>query len=185
MMSDVQEPAGPHALSETVTLRDGTEVIIRPIRPEDARRLQATFHRLSPETVFYRFLGQPRDLPDEQAHRLSNVDYDSHMAFVAVIGDDIVGVARYAEPNWGEDGVAEAGVIVEDAYQSKGLGTMLLKRLTDYGQAHGVHTFAATIHHSNQKILRFLRHSGLPVEKRLDGGLWEVKVKIKDLEIGA
>ncbi|MBN1657535.1 MAG: GNAT family N-acetyltransferase [Anaerolineae bacterium] len=182
-MSDAQEPAGLHALPETVTLHDGTEVIIRPIRPDDAPRLQSTFHRLSPETIFYRFLGQPKNLADEQAHRLANVDYDSHMAFVAMIGDDVIGVARYAEPNWGEDGVAEAGVIVEDAYQSKGLGTMLLKRLTDYGKAHGIHTFAATIHHSNVKILRFLRHSGLPVERRLDGGLWEVKVRIRDLEM--
>jgi RimJ/RimL family protein N-acetyltransferase len=184
MMSDVQEPAGPDALAETVTLNDGTEVTIRPIRPDDAPRLQATFHRLSPETIFYRFLGQPKDLPDEQAHRLANVDYDSHMAFVAVMDDEVIGVARYAEPNWGEDGVAEAGVIVEDAYQSKGLGTMLLKRLIDYGLEHGIHTFAATIHHSNQKILRFLRYSGLPVERRLDGGLWEVKVRLRDLEVG-
>jgi RimJ/RimL family protein N-acetyltransferase len=180
----VQQPAGPQEVSETVALRDGTEVKIRPIRPDDAPRLQALFGRLSPESIFYRFLGKPKDLPDEQAQRLANVDYDSHMAFVAELDGDVIGVARYAEPDWGEEGVAEAGVVVEDAYQSKGLGTMLLKQLIDYGQAHGIHTFAATIHHSNLKILRFLRHSGLPVDRRLDGGLWEVKVRIRDLGVG-
>jgi RimJ/RimL family protein N-acetyltransferase len=165
-------------------LRDGTEVSIRPIRPDDATGLQELFSRLSPESIFLRFLGKPKDLPAEQAQRLANVDYESHMAFVAELDGALIGVARYAEPDWGEDGVAEAGVVVEDRFQSKGLGTMLLKRLTDYGGAHGIHTFAATIHHSNLKILRFLRHSGLPVDRRLDGGLWEVKVKISDLGLG-
>lgn len=174
----------PDTAPEAVFLRDGTEVTIRPIRPDDAAGLQALFGRLSPESIFYRFLGKPKDLPDEQAQRLANVDYDSHMALVAELDGDLIGVARYAEPDWGEDGVAEAGVVVEDRFQSKGLGTMLLKRLATYGEAHGIHTFAATIHHSNLKILGFLRRSGLPVDRRLDGGLWEVKVRIRDLATG-
>jgi RimJ/RimL family protein N-acetyltransferase len=182
-MSAVEEIHPAQSQAETITLRDGTEAAIRPIEPADAGRLQALFDRLSPESIFLRFLGKPKDLPNEQARRLANVDYDSHMAYVATIGDRVIGVARYAEPDWGEPGVAEAGVVVEDAYQSKGLGTMLLKRLARYAQSQGIHTFAATIHHSNIKILRFIRHSGLPINRRLDSGLWEVRVRIDDVEI--
>ncbi|MGD8399075.1 MAG: GNAT family N-acetyltransferase [Anaerolineae bacterium] len=176
-------PTVEESQAEAITLRDGTEAVIRPIEPEDARRLQAFFDRLTPESIFFRFLGKPKDLPDEQARRLANVDYDSHMAYVATIDDDVIGVARYAEPDWGEPGVAEAGVIVEDAYQSKGLGTILLKRLARYARAQGIHTFAAIIHHSNIKILHFIRHSGLPITRRFDSGLWEVRVRIDDVEI--
>jgi len=68
---------------ETVALRDGTTVTIRPIRPDDARGLQALFDRLSPESIAFRFLGQPKELPYEQARQLANVDYQKRMALVA------------------------------------------------------------------------------------------------------
>ena len=168
---------------EAVTLRDGTTVTIRPIRPDDARRLQELFARLSPESISLRFLGQPRELPYEQAEQLANVDYRTRMALVATReqGDEehVIAVARYAvNPATGPD-LAEAAIVVEDEYQHRGLGTHLLKRLVAYARTHGIHAFMATVRHDNVQIMRFVRHSGLPAESKLEAGAWEIMVKLE------
>lgn len=187
-----QTPDVPLPEPETVTLRDGSQAIIRPIRPDDAPRLQALFDRLSPESIFFRFLGRPRALSDEQAQRLATVDYRRQMAWVATAGRepegaspqrDIIGVARYAavpEEAGQEATVAEAAVIVEDRWQRRGLGTMLLQRLVDHARAHGIDAFQASVHQANRRILRFVRRSGLPTESKMDDGMWEIRVSLEE-----
>ncbi len=174
-----QEPQGMAVLPyppEKVTLRDGTEVTIRAIVPEDAALLQALFRRLSPESVFLRFLTRLKELTQTQADRLANVDYETQMAVVATLGPDVIGVARYAVIPDREPGMAEAAVVVEDQYQSRGLGTLLLARLSDYAREHGVVAFVASIHQSNDRILSFIRKSGLRTESSIVAGLWEIRV---------
>lgn len=168
---------------EAVTLRDGTAITIRPIRPDDARRLQELFAQLSPESIAFRFLGHPKELPDEQAEQLANVDYRTRMALVATREqcdeEHIIAVARYAvDPAAGPD-LAEAAIVVEDEYQHRGLGTHLLKRLVAYARTHGIHAFMATVRHDNVQIMRFVRHSGLPTESKLKAGIWEILVKLE------
>jgi RimJ/RimL family protein N-acetyltransferase len=168
---------------EAVTLRDGTTVTIRPIRPDDARRLQELFARLSPESISFRFLGQPRELPYEQAEQLANVDYHTRMALVATREqcdeEHIIAVARYAvDPAVAPD-LAEAAIVVEDKYQNRGLGTLLLKRLVAYARIHGIRAFMATVRHDNVRIMRFIRRSGLPTESKLAAGAWEILVKLE------
>ena len=168
---------------ETVTLRDGTTVTIRPIRPDDARGLQALFDRLSPESISLRFLGHPKELPYEQARQLANVDYRTRMALVATrqhgSEEHIIAVARYAADPAGQPDLAEAAIVVEDEYQKRGLGTLLLTRLVAYAQAHGIRAFRAMVHQDNIQIMRFVRHSGLPAERALEAGVWEVLVKLE------
>jgi GNAT superfamily N-acetyltransferase len=167
---------------EAVTLRDGAPVTIRAIQPDDAPRLQALHARLSAESIFLRFLGQLKTLPPEEAQRLARVDYEKSMALVATHGqageEPIIGVARYAASNPAEPDAAEAAIVVEDAFQGRGLGSLLLDRLMKYARAHGVRYFLATVHHSNAEIMRFIERSGLPVEKRREAGVWEVRVRL-------
>ena len=168
---------------ETVTLRDGTTVTIRPIRPDDARGLQALFDRLSPESIAFRFLGQPKELPLEQARQLANVDYRKRMALVATRQhgneEHIIAVARYAADPASQPDVAEAAIVVEDEYQNRGLGTLLLTRLVAYAYAHGVRAFRATVRQDNIQIMRFVHHSGLPAESTLDAGVWDIMVTLE------
>jgi acetyltransferase len=153
------------ASGETVRLRDGTTATIRPIRPDDAPRLQAGFARLSQETIFFRFMSYVTRLADEEAQRLATVDYDQHMALVASIQEQgeerLIGVARYAklpkDLDQSTPDTAELAVIVADDYQGRGLGTMLLERLIAYAQAHGVRKVVGTVHQSNLKMLQILR----------------------------
>jgi len=169
--------------SEQVTLRDGTQVIIRPIQPDDAPRLQALLTRLSPESTYLRFLAIVKGLSDKEAQRLANVDYTTSMAIVATVVEDdeeqIIGVARYSSVDGDEPGLAEAAVVVEDRHQRRGLGSLLLKRLTAYARRHGVRKFLANIHPTNEAIMGFIRRSGLPIESQADAGVWQIRIVLE------
>jgi RimJ/RimL family protein N-acetyltransferase len=153
---------------DIVTLREGDTVAIRAIRPDDAPRLQALFAQLSPDSVFFRFLTPAKQLTDEQATSFANVDYQMRMGLVATSAprgeENIVAVARYAEFQPSEPGVAEFAIVVQDRYQGRGLGTILLKQLVAYAQTHAIHTFLARVHPENTRMLGFLHHSGFPIK---------------------
>jgi GNAT superfamily N-acetyltransferase len=178
---------------ETVALRSGAQAVIRPIRPDDAARLQAFHQRLSAESIYLRWLSAHPVLTDEEAAALTQLDYSSRMAFVAVVpaagpGADgessalapgeIIGVARYAVSHPERPLEAEAAVVVADAYQRQGLGSQLLQRLLAYAQAQGVTTWLAEINVQNVPMLRFMGRGGLPVTRHLEGGSWQVSIHI-------
>jgi L-amino acid N-acyltransferase YncA len=170
-------------MPEVVTLRDGTRIKVRPIQPDDAPRLQMLATRLSPESIYRRFLTSRRVLLDEEAERLVDVDYQSQMALVATseqAGEEgVIAVARYAALQLAQPDVVEAAIIVEDHYQSKGLGMLLLVRLVAYARAHGVRSFVATYLQNNTPIIQLINRSGLAVEsKKLESSMWEVKLSL-------
>lgn len=171
---------------ERVRLKDGTAVNLRPVQPEDAEALRSLFHRLSPESIYYRFLEARKDLPLEQARNFAHVDYTSTMAIVAEPETHsqeapILGVARYGLSEGSHGGYAEAAIVVEDAHQGKGLGTALLLQLVEYARSVGIRGFHATIHQSNARILSFIKKSGLPSKRQLEGGVWEISVELPPL----
>ncbi len=173
--------AYPVGWEGAVTLKDGLVVWIRPIRPDDASRLQEGFMHLSAESRYYRFLDTARQLSDEQAHRLANLDYQNQMAFVATMienGEEyVIGVARYARVEGETPGATETAVVVGDDYQGRGLGTLLYIRLIDYARQHGIQAFTATIHQSNTGIMKFIRKGGLPFERKmLEPGVFLVTI---------
>jgi acetyltransferase len=166
---------------EMITLLDGRQVTLRPIRPEDAPLLQEGFARLSPQSIYMRFLKTATGLSDNQARQLATVDYTERMALVGSVIEDgcehLVAVARYSTIDGDEPGLAEAAIIVRDDYQGVGLGKVLMKRLLQYGRKHGVRKLVATVHSSNARILRFITKSGLPFEKNLlEPGVWEYRI---------
>jgi acetyltransferase len=174
---------------ETVALRSGARAVIRPIRPDDAARLQAFHRRLSAESIYLRWLSAHPVLTDAEAAALTQLDYSSRMAFVAVVpaadGEssafapgEIIGVARYAVSHPDRPLEAEAAVVVADAYQRQGLGSQLLQRLLAYAQAQGLTTWLAEINVQNVPMLRFMGRGGLPVTRHLEGGSWQVSIHI-------
>jgi len=178
--------AGNAKASEAVLLRDGTQVSIRPIRPDDASGLQALFNRLSQQSIFFRFLGFRKVLPDQEAKRLAEVDYQEKMALVATTKrngrENIIAVARYDDLSPAEPETAEVAVVVEDQYQGHGLGFHLLKNLAAYARPHNIHAFAALVHSENTRILRIIKQSGLPVERKIfDQGVWEIRVNLRNI----
>ncbi|MFN2242343.1 MAG: GNAT family N-acetyltransferase [Anaerolineae bacterium] len=171
---------------ETVRLCDGTPVLIRPVRSDDAPRLQALFGRLSRESIYYRFLEFRKEMTHQEAKRLAELDYHTQMALVATRRqsgeEEVIGVARYAVAPGSEPAEAEAAIVVEDCYQNLGLGTQLLNHLAAYAVAHGVCAFLATVRFDNDRVLRVIRRSGLPIESRLEAGALALRIGLKRKE---
>ncbi len=169
---------------ETFTLKDGTQVIIRPIRPDDADDLQDTFQRLSMESIYLRFLSFKKELPDEEARQLATVDYTTRIAFVAITQVDghenVIGVSRYAMDDPGNPEFAESAVVVEDEYQGRGLGKLLLWRLVTYARARGIHILRGNMQIGNNRMLDLVRRSGLPYQTHYADGIWEVDIDITE-----
>jgi len=167
---------------ESVTLKDGTQVIIRPIRPDDADDLQDTFQHLSMESIYLRFLSFKKELSDVEARYLATVDYTSRMAFVALCKkkgrDIVVGVARYAMLETEHPEIAESAVVVQDEYQGRGLGKLLLKRLVIYARGKGIHHLRGNMQIGNDRMLDLVRRSGLPYKTRFVDGIWEVDIDL-------
>lgn len=124
----------------TETLRDGRQVLIRPVQAQDAAEERAFIEALSPQARRYRFLGEVRHPSSEMIERLTDIDYVHDLAFAAVVHDDsrdkFVGVARYSTSADGTD--CECAVTVLDDWQGKGLGSALMKHLIDVARSRGV-----------------------------------------------
>lgn len=168
--------------SEVLTTKDGTQVVIRPIHPDDADDLQNTFMRLSTQSIYLRFLSFKKVLTDEEARTLATVDYTTRMAFVATVLENgkeiVVGVSRYALLDTGHHKTAEAAVIVGDEFQGRGIGTQLLRRLVSYARAKGIHHLRGNMQVGNDRMLDLVRRSGLPHKQRFVDGIWEVNIDI-------
>lgn len=175
----------PNDLVEVAYLDDGTEILFRPIRPDDGPRLERLFWRLSPESLYRRFFTPMTRPSPRMITRLVSVDYVDRLAIVAVVGDEIVGVARYdriaafAPPGVRVDaGDAEAAVVVEDAWQGRGIATRLLWRLTAAARGRGITAFTAEVLSSNRPMLGLLRILSDKVETRLEGGSYVVRLEL-------
>jgi acetyltransferase len=126
----------PKSLERELTLKDGTRVLLRPIRPEDAEAERRFVARLSHRTLYLRLHAPVRELSVEQLIRFTQIDYDREMAFVAVDMDgepgEIRAIGRYNRLADGER--AEFGITVEDSWQGRGLGHVRDLRLRSEGK---------------------------------------------------
>ena len=130
-------------------------VTTRPVRPADRALFCRLWRRLSPETVYRRFHTPVHRLPDETVRRLVTVDHDLREAIVAVVGGEVIGVARYDRPPDAPT-TAEFTVLVEDAWQGVGVGRQLLGELTGLAARRGVRTLTATVQPGNRPVLRLI-----------------------------
>jgi acetyltransferase len=167
---------------EDIILADGSHAVIRPIQSEDAKHLKATFLRLSSQSIYFRFMAHKKELTDEEAQHLANVDYRTHMAFVALIEEDgkpvIVGVSRYALFDLSKPDMAESAVVVRDDCQHRGIGRLLLWRLVDYARLQGVRYLRGIILPENLRMVELIKKGGLPFEKRFVDGYFQITIDI-------
>ena len=158
----------PSHLVERLPLADGTAVTIRPIRPEDAGIEQEFVRNLSGESRYFRFMDSVRELSPRMLSHFTRVDYDRHMALIAVSGQEgneiQVGVARYVAA---EDRQAcEFAIVIADDWQRKGLGSRLMNALMAAAREQGVHEMVGEVLASNRKMLDFTARLGF--RARLD-----------------
>jgi len=152
----------PSHLTQTWIVPDGTVVTIRPIKPEDAE-LEIEFVRgLSPETKYYRFMNTMRELPPAMVARLTQIDYDREMAFLATLEVDgkekEIGVCRYAVNPDGES--CEFAVVVADDWQHRGLARKLMGVLIETARSRGIAYMNGVFLSSNERMLKFVQKLG-------------------------
>jgi len=171
----------PHHATQGL-LRDGTSVRVRSIRPDDRERLAALFGRLSAQSVYYRFFGAKKRLSDDELRRFTELDGVERAAVVATLrrdGDEqIIGVARYAVGATRTRG--DVAFTVEDAWQGKGVGTLLLEHLAAWARANGVTEFEADVLGENNRMLQVFGESGFRVKRSIEGGIFHVRFPTDD-----
>lgn len=171
-------PGYPSEFEFDVLLRDGGVVHFRPIRPEDAPLEHEFILRVGPQSMYQRFFRAKKDLSPEELRYFTTVDYDDRMALIALDGDRMVAVGRYDVTGTGGPAsgrVAEVAFLVEDAYQGRGIGALLLQHLTVYARLRGVTAFEAFVLADNFGMMRLFRSSGYWVERSLDEDVYRVE----------
>jgi GNAT superfamily N-acetyltransferase len=173
---------------DRVRLRDGSEVLVRPVRPDDRELFQAGFERMSPESRYRRFLSYKKRLSERELDFFTHLDHDSHEAIGAIdlATGEGVGVARMHR-HADEPELAEAAVTVVDGWQGRGLGRVLLDRLAARARELGVTRFEATLFTSNKAMLTLFKHLGCVQSQRegLDVITVDVQLPVGDDGDGA
>jgi RimJ/RimL family protein N-acetyltransferase len=154
-----------------------TEPGLAQLEPGDGEALERLFYRLSPETVYRRFMS-PLARPEQaRPERLLDVDHRDREAIVAVVEGEIVGVARYSRKP-GTD-LAEMAVVVADDYQKHGLGTRLLAALGDRATRAGITRFSLTMLADNRAAVRLMRRFDPTIKLVFSGGVYEATVPVR------
>ncbi len=164
--------------------RIGTRVSIRVATRWDGEGLRTMFSRVSPETIYRRFHIPYPDVPERTLALMLDVeDHHDKESLVAVAEEgEIVGHAMYAR--LGDGGEAEMAIIVEDGWQSKGVGKSLLSELAERARLRGVETFTGEVLGENRRMLG-LAAMFAGTDYTTKGGLYHVRMPLRPLEPAA
>lgn len=162
--SPVDHPVARAAEEELAVLRDGSQVLIRPVHREDAPLLAEGFSRLSAESRRLRFLADKPRLTQAELSYFTHVDHHDHEAIGArdAIDGSGVGIARFIRDREDPE-VAEIAIAVIDDWQQRGLATELLRRLFVRARDEGIRHFRALVDEENEPVAALMRDAGAEV----------------------
>lgn len=153
-------------------LQSGEKVLVRPVRLTDEEELKDLFYRLSDQSTYQRFMGFKKSHPHEEMQALVDLDDERSMALVVCAPgperEAIVAMSRYdVDP---ATNLAEIAFVVLDEWQRKGLGTLLMRRMSEIAKSSGLEGFTAYVLADNKPMMMVFHNSGLRLAvKRIDG----------------
>ena len=162
-----------------VVLRDGSVAHVRPIRPDDADGIRRFHARQSPESIYMRFFAPIKQLSERDVQRFTHVDYVDRVALVATVRGEIIGIARYDKI---DATTAEVAFNISDAFQGRGVGSVLLEHLAAIAHELGVGKFVADVLPQNRKMIGVFTEAGYEVEHHYDDGVIAVSFRIEPTE---
>ncbi len=172
----------PEEFEARASLRDGTEIFLRPIKPTDEEAMADLFYSFSRETVYYRFFSYLKAMPHEKVAKFVNVDYENEMAIVAVIKkagtENLIGSARYYVDK--STGLAEYAIAVKDDWQNRGVGIALFEHLIRVAKAKGIKGFVGYVLDTNTRAYRLMTRTGYPIETKWEDGVYTLTMRFKD-----
>jgi acetyltransferase len=167
----------PVEYSSSWKMKDGTSVLIRPIRPEDEPALARFHSRLSERSVVERF-GQMLPLDQRTTHerlmRLCFIDYDRQMALVCEKNSEIIGLGRLSCIEGTRNGLLTA--LVEDGYQKQGIGSEIVRRLVSIGKTEGYEKIIAKPLENNPAMISIFERQNFKLAKREGKSLTYIRV---------
>jgi GNAT superfamily N-acetyltransferase len=170
-MNGIQSTPSPLSdPAETVVLRDGTRVLVRPIHADDMALERHFIEALSPTSRRFRFLETMNSPSDALLKQMTQINPSTDAAFIALIGESDqereIGVARFSARPDGHD--CEFAVTVSDEWQNKGLGSLLMGRLIEVARARGIHAMHSSDASDNTQMRHFAEHLGLAHQRDPD-----------------
>jgi acetyl coenzyme A synthetase (ADP forming)-like protein len=177
----------PSQYETEVLLKDGSSILLRPIKVDDARSWVEFVGRLSARTKYLRFHHVPKEMGLEDAARFCTVDYRDTFAFVAEVlretKRDIVAIGRYYRLP--DNHSAEVALAIEDRYQGRGLGTSILEQLADVARENGIDRFEADVLAENDQMMNVFKDYGFHVTSELQTGVYRVTFPIAETAVVA
>ncbi|MBU0717413.1 MAG: GNAT family N-acetyltransferase, partial [Planctomycetes bacterium] len=172
----------PRELEESIKLRSGRDVFVRPIRPEDQPAHDEFLQKLTPEDLRFRLLGVTRDIPPSEMARLVQIDYDREMAFIATAtkddgGEETLAVVRaVCDP---ANTRADFAVMVRPGLRRTGLGRALMEKIIRYCQSRGTPEIVGQVLSENEAMLNLTRQLGFELTPLPDVPRYEVRLRLK------
>jgi acyl-CoA synthetase (NDP forming)/GNAT superfamily N-acetyltransferase len=170
----------PRHWEADVVASDGGVVHLRPIRPSDAESLVRFHALLSDRTRYLRYFGAYPRIPPRDLDRFTVLDYHDHVAFVGLLGREIVAVGRYIRLD--DRSTAEVAFVVRDDHQGRGLGSILLEHLAAAARENGIRRFVAEVLTENHQMVRVFRDAGYQVSRQFDEGVLHLEFDIDPTE---
>lgn len=178
MMSSAVEYPAQH--EGRLKLKNGQEIFLRPIMEKDENLVAEFFERLSPHSVYLRFLRNLHALPKEMLYRFTHIDYNREFALVAIDKEDgrdaIIAIACYAYTP--DEDLPELAVVVRDDWQHLGLGKSLLESIITIGKQHGICGFAGLLDTQNKIIIQIFLKLGYDAKYTLINGFYKFEVQV-------
>ncbi len=169
----------PSELEETIAVRAGRSLVMRPIRPEDEPAHSRFFQHLEPEDLYLRFFSTVRKAPHSQLARFTQIDYDREMAFVAHAPDqedETLGVVRaIADP---DNKQAEFAIIVRSDVKGQGLGRALVEKMIRYCRSRGTSELVGQVLTENTAMLSLAKKLGFSSQFDREAGMLEVRLQL-------
>lgn len=167
----------PEEYEKSIKLKDGSEILLRPVKPVDERMVQEFFYSMSSREVYYRFLHSIKTFPRKDMQRMVNIDYYREMSVLALAGEfgkqEVAGVGRYIL-----DGseYPEVDFAVKERFQGMGLGRIIMEYIADIAKDRGFKGIHAVVMSDNQASLHILTNLGYAVTGVMGQGVIEAKI---------
>ncbi len=172
----------PEEFESYKTTKTGLTLLLRPVKFSDEHLLKDFFYSLSNDSMYRRFISTRVDMHHERLQPFVVIDYTKEMVILAVLKHEetelIVGMAQYLIDETKH--IAEVAFVVRDDYQGKGIGATLLSYVTYLARKSGLLGFTAAVLMENRQMLQLFEKMGFNIEKRSEGGVYELTMSFRD-----
>ena len=175
----------PAEYEANVQTKDALPYRIRPIKITDEPMLHEMFYQFTQETVYQRFFAVKKYFEHKNLQRFCTIDYDRDMTLVATIREDVVtrviGMALYVRDP--ETGYGDAAFVVADAFQDRGVGSELIRRLTEIAHQRGLRGYTADVLATNTRMLHVFEKLGYDVDTTAEGDTLSIRIAFPQLAV--